>query len=84
MNRLALTSILCVIIFPPLAPIFGHIALRQIKRSGQDGREAAIAGLVFGYFLTVVYTVVAIYVALVLYSVLKTVALLWFASFMWL
>jgi peptidyl-prolyl cis-trans isomerase B (cyclophilin B) len=84
MNRLALTSLLCVLIFPPLAVIFGHIALREIKRYGQDGREAAIAGLVLGYLLTVLYTVVAIYVVLVLISFLETAALLWFISFSWL
>jgi hypothetical protein len=32
-----------------LAVIFGHIALSQIERSGQQGRGMAIAGLVLGY-----------------------------------
>ena len=32
-----------------LAVIFGHVALGQIKRSGQGGRGLAIAGLVLGY-----------------------------------
>jgi len=32
-----------------LAIIFGHIALGQIKRTGQSGRGMAIAGVVLGY-----------------------------------
>ncbi len=41
-----------------LAVIFGHIALSQIRRTGQGGRGMAVAGLVLGYiglfFLAVV------------------------------
>ena len=33
----------------PLGIIFGHIALSQIKRTGESGRGMAIAGLVIGY-----------------------------------
>ena len=29
--------------------IFGHVALNQIKRTGQGGRGLAIAGIVLGY-----------------------------------
>jgi hypothetical protein len=32
-----------------LAVIFGHIALSQVRRTGQGGRGLAIAGLVLGY-----------------------------------
>jgi hypothetical protein len=32
-----------------LAVIFGHVALSQINRTGQQGRGLAIAGLVLGY-----------------------------------
>jgi hypothetical protein len=32
-----------------LAVVFGHVALRQIGRTGQDGRGMAVAGLVLGY-----------------------------------
>jgi hypothetical protein len=33
-----------------LAIVFGHVALRQIARTGQNGRGMAIGGLVLGYF----------------------------------
>jgi len=32
-----------------LAVIFGHVALGQIKRTGQSGQGMAVAGLVLGY-----------------------------------
>ncbi len=48
-----------------LAVILGHVALSQIKRSQEEGRGLAIAGLVIGYIglaLTVLY--VLMYVAI--------------------
>jgi hypothetical protein len=35
-----------------LGIIFGHIALSQIKRNGQEGRGLAIAGTIIGYVVT--------------------------------
>ncbi len=32
-----------------LAVVFGHVALRQIARTGQSGRGLAVTGLVLGY-----------------------------------
>jgi hypothetical protein len=32
-----------------LAVILGHVALHQIRRTGEDGRGFAIAGLILGY-----------------------------------
>jgi hypothetical protein len=40
--------------FPPRGVIFGHVAVRQIKRSGQEGYGLAVAGLVCGYSMTAV------------------------------
>jgi hypothetical protein len=37
------------------AIICGHVALAQIKRTGQDGRGMAIAGLVLGYLGLVMF-----------------------------
>ncbi|WP_228282357.1 DUF4190 domain-containing protein [Brevibacterium atlanticum] len=36
-------------IAPVLAIIFGHVGLSQIKRTGEEGRGQAIAGLIIGY-----------------------------------
>lgn len=52
-NALAIASLVCGFLFAPLAIVFGHISLSQIKRSGEDGRGLAIAGLVIGYLVTI-------------------------------
>ncbi|MBE1546390.1 peptidyl-prolyl cis-trans isomerase B (cyclophilin B) [Mycobacterium sp. OAS707] len=58
-NALAIVSLVCAFLFAPLGIIFGHISLSQIKKTGEDGRGLAIAGLVISYLITV-FTVVAI------------------------
>jgi hypothetical protein len=46
-----------------LGIVFGHVALVQINRSGEDGRGLAIAGLVIGYlFLLGIVAFIAIFV----------------------
>lgn len=49
-----------------VAVITGHMALRQIDRSGgeEDGRPLAIVGLIFGY-LGLIVAVVAIVVGVI-------------------
>lgn len=46
-----------------LAVIFGHVALSQIARSGQNGRGLAIAGLVLGWIGVGVLTIVILAMA---------------------
>ena len=54
----------CFLIFPsPLAVVFGHVALRQLKRRPERGRGPAQAGLITGYiglFFLVIVLVVAL------------------------
>ena len=57
-NALAIASLVCAFLFFPLGIIFGHISLSQIKKTGEEGRGMAIAGLVIGYLLTVFMVVV--------------------------
>ncbi len=52
-----------------LAVIFGHIALSQIRVSGQRGRGLAIAGLVLGYAWLGLLALLIVVVALVRTSV---------------
>lgn len=51
-NGLSVAALVCGIIpffiLPVLGIIFGAIALNQIKRSGEDGRGMALAGLIVG------------------------------------
>jgi hypothetical protein len=40
-----------------LGVIFGHVAMGQIKRTGEEGRGMAIAGLVISYAAIVIWIV---------------------------
>jgi peptidyl-prolyl cis-trans isomerase B (cyclophilin B) len=62
---MAVVSLVCALVFAPLGIVFGHISLSQIKRTGEEGRGLAIAGLVIGYIITAL-TVVAVVVGVLL------------------
>jgi peptidyl-prolyl cis-trans isomerase B (cyclophilin B) len=65
---LAVVALVCAFVFAPLGILFGHISLSQIKRSGEEGRGLAIAGLVIGYLVT------ALAVLVIVLSVLFVIA----------
>ncbi|TDW29650.1 DUF4190 domain-containing protein [Cryobacterium psychrophilum] len=48
-NVLAIVSFVSAFVVSLAAVICGHIALSQIKKTGEKGRGLAIAGLVIGY-----------------------------------
>ncbi len=62
-NRLAIAALACgiaqfsYVLYKGLAIIFiaaiifGHIALRQIRRTGERGRGLALTGLILGYIV---------------------------------
>ena len=52
-NSLAIVSLVCAFLFAPLGIVFGHISLSQIRKTGEEGRGLAIAGLVISYLITV-------------------------------
>lgn len=72
-NASAIVALVCglALMFYPLnsilAIVFGHVASRQIRHSGEEGRGMAVAGLALGY-AGIALGVVAI-VALVLFVV---------------
>ncbi|HEY8452671.1 MAG: DUF4190 domain-containing protein [Micromonosporaceae bacterium] len=51
-NALAILSVIFAFLFPPLGIVFGHLAKRQIRRTGEQGDSLATAGLVIGYLVT--------------------------------
>lgn len=53
-NTLAIVSLVLAFFISLGAVITGHIALGQIKKTGENGRGLAIAGLVLGYIGLVV------------------------------
>src|SRR3954452_10367118 len=52
-NALAIVSLVCAFLFAPLGIVFGHISLSQIRKTGEEGRGLALAGLVISYLITV-------------------------------
>lgn len=59
-NSLAVVSLVCAFLFAPLGIVFGHISLSQIKKTGEEGRGLAVAGLVISYLITVLTIVVVL------------------------
>lgn len=56
MNRLAVASLVCSLLFTPLGLVLGIVARRQIRRTGQRGNGLAAAGIVIS-ILTFALTV---------------------------
>ena len=56
-NGMAIAALVSSFFLAPLGIVLGHIALSQIKRTGEDGRGLAIAGLVIGYIFTALFLV---------------------------
>jgi hypothetical protein len=62
-NTFAVLSPIIAILVPPAGVVLGHLALPQIRRTGERGWLAAIWGLVLGYLMCVALLVGAIWFA---------------------
>jgi hypothetical protein len=62
-NTLATLSVVFAFVFAPAGAILGHLGLGQIARTGQRGRDRAIAGITLSYFF-----ITAAVVALVVWA----------------
>jgi hypothetical protein len=62
-NTFAVLSPILAILVPPAGVVLGHLALPQIRRTGERGWLAAILGLVLGYLLCVALLAAAIWFA---------------------
>lgn len=58
---MAIIAIVSAFVISPLGIVFGHIALSQIRRTGEDGRVLAIIGLVVGYVSTALLLLVLVF-----------------------
>jgi uncharacterized protein YacL len=67
-NVLAIVSLVSAFFVSLAAVITGHIALSQIKRTGEKGRGLAIAGLVLGYLGMIAGLIVGLIVFLAIAS----------------
>ena len=49
---MAILSLVFAFVFAPLGIVFGHVAKRQIRQTGEQGDTLAMAGLVLSYIFT--------------------------------
>ncbi|WP_083212271.1 DUF4190 domain-containing protein [Mycobacterium parascrofulaceum] len=61
LNTYALLAPVFGVLAPPAGVVLGHLALPQIKRTGERGWLAAVCGLVVGYLLSVVLVALLIW-----------------------
>jgi Domain of unknown function (DUF4190) len=63
-NGLAIAALITAFVIPLVGVILGHVAMSQIRKTGQEGSGLALAGLIIGYiFLAVnVLAVIALVV----------------------
>lgn len=54
-NTLAIIALILGFVFAPGGIVCGHIALSQIRRTGEGGRGLALAGLILGYVFTAIF-----------------------------
>lgn len=64
-NTLATLSIVFAFVFAPAGAVLGHVALAQISRRGERGRDRALIGLTLSYVF-ILFAVVALIVWLIL------------------
>lgn len=60
-NTYAVLAPIFGVVVPPAGVALGHLALPQIRRTGERGRGAAIAGLVIGYVMCVVLIILLVW-----------------------
>ncbi|WP_320065687.1 DUF4190 domain-containing protein [Micromonospora sp. RTGN7] len=53
-NILAVLSLVFAFVFAPAGIVLGHVAKRQIRRTGEEGDQLATWGLILGYLFTVI------------------------------
>jgi Domain of unknown function (DUF4190) len=65
-NTMAILSLVFAFVFAPAAIVFGHVAKRQIGRTGEQGDGLATAGLILGYLFTGLAVLLYGFIALVM------------------
>lgn len=70
-NTMAILSLVFAFFVSILAVVFGHVALGQIRRTGESGRGMAIAGLVLGY-IGIAVTVIGVIIWAVMFGTLMS------------
>lgn len=72
-NTLAIITIIAAFVFPIAGIITGHIALKQLKTSGESGHALAKWGLILSYIFVGIWVLVMIFAVFVPLLILATV-----------
>jgi Domain of unknown function (DUF4190) len=67
-NVLAIVALVAAFVVPLAGIICGHIALSQIKRTGERGHGLALAGTVLGYAFVALGLLIAVIVVAVTFA----------------
>ena len=59
-NTLAIIALIGAFVFPLAGIICGHIALGQIKKTGEAGQGLALWGTILGYVFTALYVLIIV------------------------
>ena len=59
-NTLAIIALIGAFVFPLAGIICGHIAMGQIKRTGEGGQALALWGTILGYVFTAIWILVMV------------------------
>ncbi len=68
-NTMSILSLVFAFILAPLGVVFGAIALNQIKKTGEEGKGLAVAGLVTSSIFTLLGI---IYIVFVIIAIIAT------------
>ena len=60
-NVLAIIALIGAFVFPLAGIICGHIALAQIKRTGEAGQPLALWGTILGYVFSVIWILIFLF-----------------------
>lgn len=60
-NTMAIVALIAAFVVPLAGIIVGHIALGQIKKTGEAGHGLALAGTVLGYVFTALYVILFLF-----------------------
>lgn len=63
---MAIAALITGILVPIVGIILGHISLGQIKRTGDNGRGMALAGLICGYVFTAFWLLYIIFIIVII------------------
>lgn len=66
-NIYAVVSLFAAVLFAPVGIALGIVALRQIKRTGERGREIAIAGIWIGVGILLFALIILGFAALMIF-----------------